>query len=537
MDNVEDVVYNILINDQELENIVMGNLCASFDLRGNRYEMSFSESEFDYPDIIALSEPNKSFPHYSTKTYTHANMICRDLCIVEDGTIVNASLSFNEKICDAIERLKKLLNLSEFEITKEFQNEFIAYWNDYSTGEPIIVFLNREDKYQILNKYQGKYENRYVSYGVFWNDKKEFIHIPNVEVYYLPISDARGIIPPRNNKDWSISSITELISGKVISHISSETYNCIKNQKSSSNEVILIFGMAIQKLNWSFAVRIYMDSLNKGMLYDRICKANNIQCLSVIREDYSYLQSCIGGSCHDERISLIGAGSLGSYLAEQLIRNGYKSLSIYDNDVFEPENLMRHHSKLVYKGAKKTLALKYDLESIHPEIQVFNEDALDANNIEDVIRNTDIIIFTIGSTDEQLKYNDLLYKKEYKGSVFYIWLEAGGINSHILINSTNKKGCFRCLHSGKKGEYVPNVFNENTINTELSTIRNGCGATRVEYGTSVILRTISVFLDVLKKRDYHSEQDNYVININNFEGIEMVKDFYSKECRCCGNII
>ena len=245
MDSLEDVVYNILVNDVDIENIVMSNLCASFDLYGNRYEMSFSESEFDYPDIVALSEPDKVFPHYSTKTYNHANSVCRDLCLVEDGTIVNASLSFNEKICDVIDRLKKLLNLSEYEKTNEFQNEFIAYWDDYATGETIEVFLNGDDKYQLLNKYQSKFENRYISYGVFWNDKKDFTHIPNVEAYYIPIIDTRNIYPPYNNKEWSINTIIELISGKVISHISSETYYRIKNQKSSSNEVILVFGSSV----------------------------------------------------------------------------------------------------------------------------------------------------------------------------------------------------------------------------------------------------------------------------------------------------
>ena len=537
MDSLEDVVYNILVNDVDIENIVMSNLCASFDLYGNRYEMSFSESEFDYPDIVALSEPDKVFPHYSKKTYNHANSVCRDLCLVEDGTIVNASLSFNEKICDVIDRLKKLLNLSEYEKTNEFQNEFIAYWDDYATGETIEVFLNGDDKYQLLNKYQSKFENRYISYGVFWNDKKDFTHIPNVEAYYIPIIDTRNIYPPYNNKEWSINTIIELISGKVISHISSETYNRIKNQKSSSNEVILVFGISIQKIIFNFAVKIYMNKDNKGMLLDRIRNAYTMQCLRVIREDYRYLQTCIGASYHNEKIALVGVGSLGSYLAEQLIRNGFKSISIYDDDIFEPGNLMRHHGKLSYKGVKKTFALKYDLESIHPEIRVQNEPALDEKNIDNVINNTDIIIFTIGSTDEQLKFNDLIYKKKYKGLVFYIWLEAGGNNSHILISSTNKKGCFRCLHSGDDGEYIPNKVNENNIDIEYSTIRNGCGATRVEYGTSVILRTISVFLDVLKKIDDHSECDNCVININNNKEIEIVKDFYCKECASCGNTI
>ena len=118
LDNYEEIVYEILLNDQDITNIKMGILCAEFNLYGNRYELSFSESEFDYPDVIAMSESGKSFPHFSTKIFMHSNVACRDLCLVEDETLVKSSLSFKEKIYDVLERLKKLLNLSEQEILK-----------------------------------------------------------------------------------------------------------------------------------------------------------------------------------------------------------------------------------------------------------------------------------------------------------------------------------------------------------------------------------------------------------------------------------
>lgn len=73
-----------------------------------------------------------------------------------------------------------------------------------------------------------------------------------------------------------------------------------------------------------------------------------------------------------KKIALIGAGTLGSNLANILIRNGSglpnteATLVIIDNDIFEPENFSRHHLGLNYVGLPKAAALAHDLKIRNP---------------------------------------------------------------------------------------------------------------------------------------------------------------------------
>ena len=70
---------------------------------------------------------------------------------------------------------------------------------------------------------------------------------------------------------------------------------------------------------------------------------------------------------------------------------------------------------------------------------------------------------------------------------------------------------------------------------ELNTIRNGCGATRAAYGTSILLRTTSVLLDVLNKEEHESGNENYLVNICPNSVVRDSGSFVKAGCRCCGN--
>lgn len=71
----------------------------------------------------------------------------------------------------------------------------------------------------------------------------------------------------------------------------------------------------------------------------------------------------------DSRIHIIGCGSVGSTLAELLIRNGLTRLTLWDFDTVEPHNVsnqMFRHSDI---GRLKTEALRDLLLEINPEAE------------------------------------------------------------------------------------------------------------------------------------------------------------------------
>ncbi|MCY1036817.1 ThiF family adenylyltransferase [Corallococcus sp. BB11-1] len=69
-------------------------------------------------------------------------------------------------------------------------------------------------------------------------------------------------------------------------------------------------------------------------------------------------------------VLLLGAGSLGSAVAELLVRGGVTRMVIVDPDVVEAGNLVRHTLNLTDVGAPKAQALAERLRSISPDVQV-----------------------------------------------------------------------------------------------------------------------------------------------------------------------
>lgn len=72
----------------------------------------------------------------------------------------------------------------------------------------------------------------------------------------------------------------------------------------------------------------------------------------------------------ERTVLLIGAGALGSAVAELLVRGGLKRLVVSDSDTLEQGNLARHTLTLKEVGASKAEALASRLCSISPHVQV-----------------------------------------------------------------------------------------------------------------------------------------------------------------------
>lgn len=67
---------------------------------------------------------------------------------------------------------------------------------------------------------------------------------------------------------------------------------------------------------------------------------------------------------------IIGTGSLGSILAESLVRSGAMNLTVYDADIFTEGNLCRHTLKIPDIGNKKAKAIAESVKNINPFIEV-----------------------------------------------------------------------------------------------------------------------------------------------------------------------
>ncbi|MCL2284893.1 MAG: ThiF family adenylyltransferase [Firmicutes bacterium] len=70
-----------------------------------------------------------------------------------------------------------------------------------------------------------------------------------------------------------------------------------------------------------------------------------------------------------ERIHIIGCGSVGSTVAELLVRFGLTKLTLYDFDIVEPKNLANQMYRQEHVGMVKVEALTDILCEVNPEIK------------------------------------------------------------------------------------------------------------------------------------------------------------------------
>lgn len=496
-----------------------------------------NDTSYDYPHILPTSIPiDKNL----------ANKY-RYVCLDENDSTVAFLQSFEEKIVDMIEKLIQLLSLSDIEKEEEFQKEFLFYWNEVADCSGFFnVYLRQERKFQRLNVYKSNNGKiRFVANGISLNDadeetdgKKKWKHLPELPAFYIPITDKRRILPPTRDKKWTAENVQMIVCGKKFNRISHDSYTSLGKVKVKTRYVAIVFEMEVAGNYIDFTAIIRFKSAKNDTLLNKI-RQEIIEVLPVVsrRVDYYYLCKQIGNetSLLDKKVLLVGAGSLGSYIAKEIVKAGVKEITIYDKESLVDENLLRHTVCDFWVGHSKTVGLKYELETIHPEIHInaVNKN-IDNNLLISEIKKVDLVLFTVGSSDVQLEMNKVLKNKKCTAKVVYTWLEAGGENSHVLVIDYSKKGCFQCLFTDRNGDLINNKVNKNS-DVELYKIRNGCGGTRVAYGNAVLLRTTAVLLDVIRKVFEMPESLNKLIDITPISVIDMEDTFVERKCGCCGD--
>lgn len=542
----KEIVRGILEVDPDITIVSEDEGVSYFGLFGSEYGIRYyaKEDVSTFPSIVIRNYDKYDYPHIMTYEYKVNDDTCRSVCLYESEKLVNSLFSFEEKLCETIERLKQLLLLTEREKELEFQKEFLYYWNKYAEDGP-EVFLAQERCFQRLNLYQNNTEDdkskhyRYVSSGIKLNNTKDFKNIPNLDGFFIPITDNRKIFPPVKDKPWVMKDVMNIIDGNPYSRISRETYDKLTTEKSKAQNIFLFFEMIIDEQSYNFGVLVGFKNQTKAPIMKRLKNdISKITPYTVKRWDYHFLNKQIGNDTLiiGKKVAVIGCGSLGSYIAEDLAKVGIKNISLYDNDTLVPANFLRHKSAYYWDGLPKVASVATKLESIHPEVIVNIYGNISAQKLKEDMDKYDLIIFTVGNSDVQLMCNKVFQDEHFDKPVIYVWLEAGGTDSHILMVDYSKPGCYECLFTDDDGNMINNKVNKLSEEIgEAYTLRNGCGATRVAYGTSILLRTTSVVLDSIQKIFNGAIEENTLIDIEPTKVINNSNVFAEGKCKYCGN--
>jgi molybdopterin-synthase adenylyltransferase len=145
------------------------------------------------------------------------------------------------------------------------------------------------------------------------------------------------------------------------------------------------------------------------------------------------------------RVTILGIGALGTHAADTLARAGVSYIRLVDRDVPELSNLQRQvlfDSQDVERGVPKAAAAAERLSAINPDITIDPVITdVNPNNIEDLIRDVDVVID--GSDNFELRYllNDAAVKLNVP------WIYGGVISTHgmAMVIQPGTSPCLRCV--------------------------------------------------------------------------------------------
>jgi len=146
------------------------------------------------------------------------------------------------------------------------------------------------------------------------------------------------------------------------------------------------------------------------------------------------------------RVALIGAGSLGSYLAQQLASAGVGTITIVDPEVLVFENTSRHILGAEAVGAPKAEALALRLQRQFRTSIITGTNARWQDWVEtarDDLGDYDLILCSIGDWPQEVHLADFFQNNRTDSALLYAWLEPHAVASQAVI-LLGTSPCFCC---------------------------------------------------------------------------------------------
>lgn len=211
----------------------------------------------------------------------------------------------------------------------------------------------------------------------------------------------------------------------------------------------------------------------------------------------------------NKHVLVIGAGALGSVMADLLVRAGIGSITIVDGDFTELSNLQRqnlYNEEDVSEKMPKVYALKKHLERINSNVQIevhFTE--LSANNIDLIAKDVDLIMDGTDNQETRLLMNDYAFKN---GIPWVYGAVAAGMGYSFAF-VPEETSCYRCM----VGDLPSNGGSCDQMGV-LSSITHMIAsyqfseALKILSGNFHLLNPKMLFIDLLRNLQFFISQDS-----------------------------
>ena len=151
------------------------------------------------------------------------------------------------------------------------------------------------------------------------------------------------------------------------------------------------------------------------------------------------------GLLGDARVLIAGCGSGGGQVALQLAMAGIRKFSLFDSDVLEPENVIRHVCGRRYLGQRKVAALADVLLDRNPnlEIELHDTDIMACADLRDHVLRSSVVVLSTDNDPTRYLINQLCVETKTPFVVGKVFTR--GIGGEVFNYRPGESGCLACL--------------------------------------------------------------------------------------------
>ncbi len=165
----------------------------------------------------------------------------------------------------------------------------------------------------------------------------------------------------------------------------------------------------------------------------------------------SRLQGVVGAELWQRSVAVFGVGSVGSHMAELLVRSGVERINLVDPDVVEMANLSRCPFTIDDVGQPKVAVVGRRLGRINRHVAVESlpiaVNDLEGPNLANLISNVDLVIAATDDPAAQLRLNHHAYAAGIPA--VYPAIYARGRGGEVIASVPGVTPCFRCSTVGR----------------------------------------------------------------------------------------
>ena len=456
------------------------------------------------------------------------------LCLFDlEGVLIDQN--FEGLLEQCIRRAKEILEKGFYSNNdSEFAREFSSYWS-YQTPKRYMKFVVPENHKTQLIKYcdpaamlrQKKkeklvsFENRKNKTEMFAASEPSYFSLWKVSgsqlngiFFHLEPNDY--ILPPDPRKRLGLEYVQMLVS-----YIPSDDLIQWKFKINTSTLIVFeilqpghevaCFGIMLKNILIE-ADKEYLNIKPSSKMYE-------VTAVDISRIDDEFLMQRTQADKNSQtpNVLLIGCGSIGGYLCSELVKAGYKNLTLVDGDILKAENIYRHFLGMDYVGKYKAEALRVYCTYSFPQVIIKTLDSNAEELIEDgsiELGDFDVIISATGNHNFNRWLNRHIYQEHVKVPCIYLWNEPLDVGCHLAIIHPDSQGCYECFFARdtEKNELYDVTAYTKPGQTVTKSSR-GCSGTFVPYSSNVSLCTVSVCLEWMERLSTGRCNRNVLVSI------------------------